>query len=170
MRLSAWGSRMIFWPLEDTTNMPETVVMPAIEFEKETLGKILRNRVGLKVPRSQRSYKWEEDHVKDLFDDLNAAISSDSPEYFLGSVIIVGDARNGTVEVYDGQQRLATTAIIVAAIRDFFFTDLHDESEAGTITGQMLMANERRGVIVPKLTLSANDHTFFRELRTTSSE
>lgn len=141
--------------------MSQTVVMPAINFEKETLGKILRNRVGLKVPRNQRSYKWEEDHVRDLFDDLNAAISSDSPEYFLGSVIIVADARRQTIEVYDGQQRLATTCMIVGAIRDFIFSSLQDEEEAKTVTGQMLLASERRGIVSPKLRLSASDHSFF---------
>ena len=141
--------------------MPETVIMPSIGFEKETLGKILRNRVGLKVPRNQRSYKWEDDHVKDLFDDLNTSITSKSAEYFLGSVIIVADVKKGTIEVYDGQQRLATTAMIIGRIRDFIHSTLRDEKEAQTITGQMLISNERRGVVIPKLRLSADDHTFF---------
>jgi hypothetical protein len=141
--------------------MSETVVMSSIDFDKETLGKILRNRVGLKVPRNQRSYKWEDDHVKDLFDDLNTAITKRSAEYFLGSVIIVADSKKGTIEVYDGQQRLATTAMIVGSIRDFIHSKLNDVNEAQIITGQMLISNERRGVVVPKLQLSADDHTFF---------
>lgn len=49
-------------------------IMPAIEFEKETLGNILQSRKNLRVPINQRAYKWAKEHVEDLFKDLNGAI------------------------------------------------------------------------------------------------
>jgi uncharacterized protein with ParB-like and HNH nuclease domain len=92
--------------------------MPAIEFEKETIGHILHARKDLSVPINQRSYAWKKEHVEDLLKDLNGAISGGDEEYFLGSIIVVRIA--GGTEVYDGQQRLATSMIIVGAIRDYF--------------------------------------------------
>jgi len=49
--------------------------MPKIRFEEETLGLIVRNRKGLRVPINQRSYAWKRSHVEDLFTDLNGAIT-----------------------------------------------------------------------------------------------
>jgi len=96
-------------------------IMPTIEFGKDTLGEIVRNRKGLHVPINQRSYAWKQSHVEDLFKDLNGAITQRADEYFLGSVIVVNPpGQPNFIEVYDGQQRIATTMILIAAIRDFF--------------------------------------------------
>jgi uncharacterized protein with ParB-like and HNH nuclease domain len=69
---------MIVW--QDQTR----TIMPAIEFEKDTLGLILQNRKRLRVPINQRSYAWRREHVNDLFVDLNKAITQHAEEYFLG--------------------------------------------------------------------------------------
>jgi len=44
--------------------------MPAIDFDKETLGSILRAKQNLKGSVNQRSYLWKEEHVSDLYKDL----------------------------------------------------------------------------------------------------
>lgn len=60
------------------------------------------------VPKNQRSYAWEEEHVRELFDDLSGAVARKEPHYFLGAVVVA--SREGQpAEVVDGQQRLATT-------------------------------------------------------------
>jgi len=74
---------MILWQGDHTEIMEE------IRFDKDTLGLIVRNRKGLRVPINQRSYAWKSSHVKDLFTDLNGAITAGAREYFLGSVIVV---------------------------------------------------------------------------------
>jgi uncharacterized protein with ParB-like and HNH nuclease domain len=71
----------------------------------------------LTVPPNQRSYAWGDDHISDLFDDLSAAIKDGETDYFLGTVVLTGD---GVPDVSDGQQRLATTSILLAKIRDYF--------------------------------------------------
>jgi hypothetical protein len=136
--------------------------MPKIRFEEETLGLIVRNRKGLRVPINQRSYAWRPSHVKDLFTDLNGAITTGATEYFLGSIIVVNPPDQSVeIEVYDGQQRLATTMILIAAIRDFFAVSLKDDAEANTITSESLLSVARRGRETAHFTLSAADHAFF---------
>src|SRR5438128_2149759 len=99
---------MIFWPTGDRTE-----IMPKIHFGEETLGLIVRNRQGLRVPINQRSYAWKHSHVADLFTDLNGAITAKAEEYFLGTIIVVAPNKADFVEVYDGQQRIATTMILI---------------------------------------------------------
>ena len=135
--------------------------MPQIDFGKETLGLIVRNRKGLRVPINQRSYAWKRGHVEDLFTDLNGAIQANAEEYFLGTIIVVVPDKANFIEVYDGQQRIATTMILLGAIRDFFFSALKDEKEAGVITRQYLISEERRNQEVPHLLLSNADRDFF---------
>jgi hypothetical protein len=135
--------------------------MPKIRFGEETLGLIVRNRQGLRVPINQRSYAWKPSNVEDLFTDLNGAITANAEEYFLGTIIVVAPDKADFIEVYDGQQRIATTMILLAAIRDFFFLTLKDKKEAGVITTKSLISVERRGKEIPHFTLSAADRAVF---------
>ena len=58
--------------------------MPVIDFHKQTIGKILMDKKNLRVPINQRPYAWENEHVNDLYQDLNGAIGRGDEEYFLG--------------------------------------------------------------------------------------
>lgn len=113
------------------------------------------------VPRNQRSYAWEEEHVRELFDDLSGAIARKEPHYFLGAVVVA--AREGQpAEVVDGQQRLATTSLLIAAIRDYFISQ-DDKQRWPEIERSYLMARDLRTTdIIPKLRLNAVDHAFYQ--------
>jgi len=88
-----------------------------ITFEHKGIGTVLSQNT-LAVPLNQREYSWEEEHVTDLLTDFSNAIASNKSAYFLGTIVLTG---GGNVpEVSDGQQRLATTTILLAAIRDYF--------------------------------------------------
>src|SRR5690242_14025999 len=80
------------------------------------------------------------------------------PDYFLGSIVAV---KNGTFEVVDGQQRLATVTILIAAIRDYLLkTSPTDEIE--DIERTYLLSRDRRSrETFPNLTLNETDHEFF---------
>lgn len=70
------------------------------------------------VPRFQRGFSWQKSHVATFWEDVldfhNKGGSKDT--YFLGPIVILpGDESIG---VLDGQQRLATATILLAAIRD----------------------------------------------------
>jgi len=136
-------------------------IMPVIDFHKQTIGKILMDKKNLRVPINQRPYAWEHEHVNDLYQDLNGAIGRGDEEYFLGSVIIVAPKGADCIEVYDGQQRLATSMILIAAIRDFFYAN-GDKEGAANIERESLYSPERKtNTPRPHLTLSADDNTFF---------
>lgn len=123
------------------------------------IGKILAERK-LAVPIYQRSYAWKEEQVKDLYNDVNDAATKRDKEYFLGSVVI-SDHDNGRPEIVDGQQRMATTAILLAAIRDHVFNDKGEE-RAGVIEEDFLISRDRRTMeMTPKLQLNDVDHDYF---------
>src|SRR5947208_1746276 len=71
------------------------------------------------VPVYQRAYAWEEKHVRDLIRDVDGAIANEENEYFLGSIVITNTGSSAP-EIVDGQQRLATATILLAAVRDHF--------------------------------------------------
>lgn len=113
----------------------------------------------LVVPAFQRSYAWEEEHVADLLKDLAAAIDEDAPSYFLGSVVLVleDDSRH----VADGQQRLATTAILLAAIRDHFYS-VGEKTRASAIEQEFLFVLDIESEeLLPRIRLNEADHDFF---------
>src|SRR3954466_7162423 len=88
-----------------------------ITYDQIGLGGVLKQNQ-LIVPINQREYSWTEKQVTQLFQDFAKAISDSESVYFLGTIVTIPRA-NGTLEVADGQQRLATTAILLSAIRDY---------------------------------------------------
>jgi uncharacterized protein with ParB-like and HNH nuclease domain len=90
-----------------------------IEFEHFGIGTVL-NRNRLEVPINQREYSWTRKEVLELFQDFSNSIREGKPSYFLGTIVlIVGEG--DTPQIADGQQRLATTTILLAAIRDYLY-------------------------------------------------
>src|ERR1700733_9522999 len=88
-----------------------------IAFEHKGIGTVLSHH-RLTVPLNQREYSWEDEHVSDLLTDFANAIAVNKGAYFLGTIVLTG--AGSIPEVSDGQQRLATTTILLAAIRDYF--------------------------------------------------
>jgi len=116
----------------------------------------------LTVPAFQRSYAWRREQVDALWTDLSAAFVLDEPEYFLGTIVLAqsGDERS----VIDGQQRLATASLLLAAIRNVFL-DRNDELRAGVIQSEYLAARDlRTAEITPRLRLNEIDDPHYRRL------
>ena|SRR5271157_2736006 len=67
---------------------------------KATIGNALALK-NMKVPIYQRSYAWEEKHVLDFYHDLEGAINHNSPEYFLGSIVVTQKPGETQVEVVE---------------------------------------------------------------------
>jgi hypothetical protein len=129
-----------------------------IQFEHLGIATVLK-RQRLVVPPNQRDYLWETSHVKDLFQDIAEAIAANKATYFLGTVVFTN---SGDVpEVTDGQQRLATVSILLAAIRDYYVAHkkkvLVQAIETDFLFG-FDRDTERR---VPKLTLNIDDRDYF---------
>jgi hypothetical protein len=130
-----------------------------IGFEHKGIGSVLaQNR--LTVPLNQREYSWEEEHVKDLFSDFATAIAKGKNSYFLGTIVLTR-GEGDIPEVSDGQQRLATTTILLAAIRDYF-SSIGDKKRADSIEHDFLKTTDRETTeTLPKLRLNVDDNEFF---------
>lgn len=132
-----------------------------ITIAESGIGSVL-NRYSLGVPLNQRSYAWEAAHVRTLLQDFSNAIDGADPTYFLGTIVLtLGDTDK--LEVADGQQRLATTAILISAIRDrLSFGNTNEKAAAEKFTQNFLLEfDERSGEHRPKLSLNAEDNDFF---------
>jgi uncharacterized protein with ParB-like and HNH nuclease domain len=128
------------------------------------IGSVL-NRYSLRVPLNQRSYAWEEDHVRTLLQDFSNAIASETKTYFLGTIVLSQSGDNKW-EVADGQQRLATTSILISAIRDHLSSGSPNEKEAAQKYTQnfLLEFDELSGEHLPKLRLNIEDNDFFMKI------
>ncbi len=130
-----------------------------MDFELLGIGTVLkRNR--LAVPLNQREYSWIERNVQELFQDLSEAMSSGKQAYFLG-VIVLTSGDEDKFEIADGQQRLATTTILLAAIRDYFYNKKDDNMVnylQDFLQTFVLETREHN----PRLHLNVADHDYFR--------
>ena len=72
------------------------------------------------IPTYQRPYAWEEDQLADFWDDV---VTKDR-DYFLGATVTFISERinlfGNKFVIIDGQQRLTTATIALAAIRDTY--------------------------------------------------
>lgn len=129
------------------------------DFTSKGIGDLLREG-RLEVPPNQRSYAWEETHVRNYLEDLNEAIGSAQPDYFLGTVVIV-QGKDARPSIADGQQRIATTSILLARIRDAL-VELGREQSARAIDTDFLRTIDRDTELpVNKLSLNLEDNEFF---------
>jgi uncharacterized protein with ParB-like and HNH nuclease domain len=103
----------------------------------------------LSVPIYQRSYAWTDGHVTDLLQDLATAIDEGETEYFLGSIVATASADSHRQEIVDGQQRLATTSILLSAIRDYFHAH-GDADRASDIEREYLSVRDIRTARSPQ--------------------
>lgn len=131
-----------------------------IEFDHLGIGQVL-SRYRLIVPVNQREYSWKDEHIKNLLQDFANAIRTHKSSYFLGTVVLTGG--DDLPEVADGQQRLATTTLLLAAIRDYFYLR-GEERYVNSIENDFLFKFIREtGDISPRLTLNVQDNEFFRK-------
>jgi len=86
-----------------------------IESHDKSVDDLLKGNIFL-IPRFQREYSWESDHVTAFWNDI---IENFNSSYFIGAMVVYKVGRS-TLAVVDGQQRLTTITILLCAIRDSF--------------------------------------------------
>ncbi|MCU0527180.1 MAG: DUF262 domain-containing HNH endonuclease family protein [Elainella sp. Prado103] len=69
-----------------------------------------------KIPRFQRPYSWMEEEIIDFWEDV---VIREHSHYFIGSMVVY-QTEKPYYGIVDGQQRLTTITLILAAIRDAF--------------------------------------------------
>ena len=82
------------------------------------LAKIFSSDFDYDIPSYQRPYAWTEEETDVLFEDLYDFYLNESSEenYFLGSIVLIKEDDKPHADVIDGQQRLTTLTILLAAI------------------------------------------------------
>jgi hypothetical protein len=132
-----------------------------ITFDREGIANLLH--IGLyQVPKYQREFKWEDDHVRELFQDIENAIVDGQQEYFLGSVV-VSNIGTGRPDIVDGQQRLASVSILIAAIRDYYVEAGDLENAVYYEQRFLLEKNPVTKQMTPRLQLGEADNEFFEK-------
>ena len=74
------------------------------------------NDSNLAIPKYQRPYKWTKEHVKQLFDDIQAFKNKSA--YRLGTIVLHWDGKKKEKNIVDGQQRIVTLLMIIHALRN----------------------------------------------------
>lgn len=143
------------------------------------------------IPNFQRDYSWETENFEDFLKDLLEASKAkyDNPsssliiesvdkleDYFFGTFLVVGDYSSSEDKriVVDGQQRLTTMTLFLAAIRDIIeeikeeeeleydhqFDDalIVSKTQKGKSTKQARVINEKLSPILPVNILDINGH------------
>ncbi|CAN5749313.1 DUF262 domain-containing protein [soil metagenome] len=82
------------------------------------IGRLLKEGGKFRIPQHQRDYSWTADQLEQLFQDVEEAQSSGQDEYFLGLMVFMPEGQR-SFTILDGQQRLATTTIVLSAIRSW---------------------------------------------------
>jgi uncharacterized protein with ParB-like and HNH nuclease domain len=81
---------------------------------------LLLSRTQFVIPVYQRPYEWKQEQCQQLLDDiLNVAVNPDVSSHFVGSIVFLQLSRtSGNIySIIDGQQRLTSIVLLLAAIR-----------------------------------------------------
>jgi len=118
--------------------------------------------IQVKIPKYQRAYSWGTQQVEEFWDD----IIQENPTFFIGPIIINIEHQNendGFVEVVDGQQRLITSTILAAVLRDTY-NEYGENDKAKNIQSHFIayvdLDNVDKGY---RLTPGLSTSTFFKE-------
>lgn len=89
---------------------------------EEPIQKVFSDDYVFRIPDYQRPYSWTTEQARELIDDLLGYIQANPgpvpkmPTYFLGSIVLI-KSETPDAAVVDGQQRLTTLTLLLAAIR-----------------------------------------------------
>ena len=119
------------------------------------------------IPIYQRTYSWTERECRQLWDDIiRAGSSPEIKAHFMGSVVYIQDGlyqvtTNSPLLVIDGQQRLTTTTLLIAALAKHFeaqaLPELLESFSAKKLRNYYLLNPDEEGERHFKLLLSETD-------------
>ncbi|MBD2495104.1 DUF262 domain-containing protein [Nostoc sp. FACHB-280] len=117
------------------------------------------------VPLYQRPYAWKIEQAGELFNDLVSALGDGDENideinpYFLGSIVLIKEDKPNA-EIVDGQQRLTTLTLLIAALRMLAPKEIAEE-----LTSYLYQKGKAVAGIptVYRLTVRDRDAEFFRE-------
>ena len=148
-----------------------------VKANETNLEGVLEGKRQYQVPLYQRVYSWGPKQIDQLWDDLvevaEARRAGGNPTHFIGSLVLAASPDNGVVGVHkflvvDGQQRLTTLSILLAAIRDHLAeSDGHEHRDR--IDAQYLV-NKYEAGRPPKLVPTQADQSAYLAIVRASAE
>lgn len=108
----------------------------------KSIGDLLSVKKKYIVPRFQREYSWKNEEVLELWKDITSSIKIDNGnclnlEYFIGSLVLVGQDSSFEMQIVDGQQRLTTITILLSALTQSF-KDISEDNLADGVYFQYI--------------------------------
>lgn len=97
------------------------------------------------VPLYQRNYAWGAHEVEDFWGDLQDLVEGRHNSHFFGQIVTYKNA-HGDQEIIDGQQRLTTSTIFMAAIRDVANQIYHDKVRGSQDEALLEMGDQLRDI------------------------
>lgn len=129
----------------------------------QALGDILNSRCHYMVPVFQRYYRWEEPQWSKLWQSLVDAQTLAKATHFMGFLVMVPETpepgRLNTFYVIDGQQRLTSLSILLAALRDEARSQ--DDLDLASEIEDLLLHRHQRGADQLRLQPKEPDLTDF---------
>ncbi len=114
------------------------------------------------VPPHQRDYSWSADEIDRLFSDVEQALAESADEYFLGLMVFKPEGRDRLV-ILDGQQRIATAILILAATREWL-RSRGLQTDADQIQSEYIARRELGGMALePRLVLNRINNPSFEK-------
>ncbi|MBD2439876.1 DUF262 domain-containing protein [Nostoc sp. FACHB-110] len=135
-----------------------------IQANQLSIHKVFSDDFVFTIPLFQRPYAWGKEEAGELLDDLLNALG-DSDEriddinpYFLGSIVLIkGDKPDA--QIIDGQQRLTTLTILIAALRTYLSKDKKHIATKYLYQEDDFDAENN----IYRLTVRSRDEHFFKE-------
>jgi uncharacterized protein with ParB-like and HNH nuclease domain len=137
---------------------------------------LLKKSTQFVVPIYQRVYSWEESECERLWNDiLHAGIHEGLEAHFTGAIVYVEKEQSTKTSaepdlLIDGQQRVTTVTLILAALASHLSKLPPDEQEPvdgfspKKITGRYLLNEDEEGDRIFKLILSSSDADALRRI------
>lgn len=115
----------------------------------------------LTIPIYQRKYSWTIKQCKQLLEDIERIGESNGKDtHFLGAIVFksVYD-RISKKTIIDGQQRITTLNLLIAALANYLYDNQHDEIDIDTdeLVDSYLVNPAKKGELYYKLFLTEDD-------------
>lgn len=94
------------------------------------MGAFFKEFGDLQVPLYQRGYDWQTDQVEEMMNDLSEVIEEKQDSHFFGLIVLNSDTEDKKKYVIDGQQRITTSFIFLAVVRNMFLKLNKEHSNA----------------------------------------
>ena len=93
-----------------------------MEANKRRFSELVGGSVQFVIPAFQRDYNWEEEQCQRLWDDIERVGRKRNGDHFFGPIVYIATTGHGAAFtrwlLIDGQQRMTTVSLLMAAVRE----------------------------------------------------